>query len=214
MVIDTGTGIFGRSRSNMLDQLETSDVPDAVYEAVTGFTKSGQPAPQHPQRYKLADARFFSVKRLNVNLVKMLEDSDKKKKGFTNFVNGQLPKNTFMLVAGIKLEVLRTATGAEAEVLSGEFKTLFNNSDFAFVTNGESTLTVNRTSNVFMDLANNGYARPASGGQVEEGVLYLDNSRLLHPEVQIDFNLDLATLGQTNLDFIKATFIGTALIPA
>jgi hypothetical protein len=212
--MDTGTGIFGRSRNLMLEHLDTSDIPDAVYEAVTGFKKNGEVAPPPAQRYKLADFRAYATKPLDKTLVSMFEDKDTRKQGMSNLVTGKLPKNFYLLLLGIKLEVLRTATGAEAEVLAGDFKTLVNNPDFAFVKNGESSLKTNRSAITFLEMPNNAYARAASG-QLEEGVFYLDNNRIMQPETRIDLEIDLAAASpHPTRDFLRATLIGTALIPA
>jgi hypothetical protein len=163
-------------------------------------------------KLRLADALVYSIKPVNgAKTVKMFQSQDMKEVGLRNITNGKLPKNMAMLVSGIILQQGVAATGA---LTADEQKT----TGFDFIDtvpalcSGEFTLKANKKQ--IVDSTSNFVFKTKEFTQVTKGYYKLANPRLIHDDVEIEWDIELGSV--TGLDAKTVLFgalHGTVTIP-
>jgi len=161
-------------------------------------------------KLRLADHVVYSIKPVRgAKTIKMFESQDVKEVGLRNISNAKLPKNMALLVSGIYL-LQGIATSQDSESLK---VTTFNTIDsIGALANGEFKLKANKKQLV-SDTSNRNFITDGFS-QVPKGFYKLANPRLIHDDIDIEFEIELGTL--TGLDANAAIYVGlvgTATIP-
>ncbi|MDO9186938.1 MAG: hypothetical protein Q7W13_13070 [Bacteroidia bacterium] len=155
------------------------------------------------KRLQLADTIFYAVKAAGAGTtIKMITNADVKSVGISNFANGKLDKDNYLLLTHVRLTsgisvigAVDTAFGiAGKEILNGqvEFKA------------GTKYLLPNECGNKIFDTTNQ--------TDITTGTYRLANPKWLEPQQQIEFNLSLSQAAPVNT-FIRVELIGSAVIP-
>ncbi len=161
-------------------------------------------------KLRLADHLVYSIKPVKgAKTIKMFESQDVKEVGLRNISNAKLPKNMALLVSGIyMLQGVAGSLDTDAIKVT-TFDTI--NSIGAFA-NGEFKLKANKKQLV-SDTSNRNFIT-AGFSQVPSGFYKLANPRLIHDDIDIEFEIELGTI--TGVDpnaVIMVGLVGTATIP-
>ena len=161
-------------------------------------------------KLRLADHLVYSIKPIQgAKTIKLFESQDVKEVGLRNISNAKLPKNMAMLVSGIYLLQGTPASLSSDDVKQTTFATL---TSVGALANGEFKLKANKKQLV-SDTSNRKFCtddymlRP-------RGYYKLDNPRLIHDDVEIEFEVELGTI--TGIPANSVLYIGlegTATIP-
>jgi hypothetical protein len=161
-------------------------------------------------KLRLADHLVYSIKPVKgAKTIKMFESQDVKEVGLRNISNAKLPKNMALLVSGIyMLQGVAGSLDTDAIKVT-TFDTISNIGAFA---NGEFKLKANKKQLV-SDTSNRNFIT-AGFSQVPSGFYKLANPRLIHDDIDIEFEIELGTI--TGVDpnaVIMVGLVGTATIP-
>lgn len=161
-------------------------------------------------KLRLADHLVYSIKPVNgAKTIKMFETQDVKEVGLRNISNAKLPKNMALLVSGIYL-LTGVATSLSVEdIKKVKFTTLDNTPPLA---NGEFKLKANKKQLV-SDTSNRKFITD-DFRLVPKGFFKLANPRLIHDDIEIEFEIELGTAA--GLDANQVLYVGlegTATIP-
>jgi len=161
-------------------------------------------------KLRLADHVVYSIKPVRgAKTIKMFESQDVKEVGLRNISNAKLPKNMALMVSGIYL-LQGVASSQDLDALKVvTFNTIDNVGALA---NGEFKLKANKKQLV-SDTSNRSFITD-NFSQVPKGFYKLANPRLIHDDIDIEFEIELGTL--TGLDpnaVIYVGLVGTATIP-
>lgn len=141
-------------------------------------------------KLRLADTVIYTVKPVNgAKTVKLFETQDVKEVGLRNISNGRLPKNSALLVSGIVL-LQGTATSLSAD---DQKATAFDLIDgVGPLSTGEFTLKANKKQ--IIDSTSNYVFRTKDFHSVTKGYYKLANPRLIHDDVDVEWELELGTV--------------------
>jgi hypothetical protein len=161
-------------------------------------------------KLRLADHVVYSIKAINgAKTIRMFESQDVKEVGMRNISNAKLPKNMAMLVSGIYL-LQGVASSLDTDAIKvTTFETIDTKGALA---NGEFKLKANKKQLV-SDTSNRNFITNGFT-QVPKGFYKLANPRLIHDDIDIEFEIELGTI--TGLDpnaVIYVGLVGTATIP-
>ncbi len=161
-------------------------------------------------KLRLADQLIYTIKPINgAKTIKMFESQDVKEVGLRNISNAKLPKNMALLVSGIYL------LQGQANSLSAEdIKTTPLNTieGLGALANGEFKLKANKKQLV-SDTSNRNFVTN-DFHMVPKGFYKLANPRLIHDDIDIEFEIELGTIGGLNANtIIYVGLTGTATIP-
>ena len=161
-------------------------------------------------KLRLADQLIYTIKPVNgAKTIKMFESQDVKEVGLRNISNAKLPKNMALLVSGIYL-----LQGQAASLSNDDMKvTTFNTIDsVGALANGEFKLKANKKQLV-SDTSNRNFVTDQFT-LVPKGFYKLANPRLIHDDIDIEFEIELGTIGGINANtVIYLGLAGTATIP-
>lgn len=141
-------------------------------------------------KLRLADTVIYSIKPVNgAKTVKMFETQDIKEVGLRNLSNGRLPKNSALVVSGIIL-----LQGVAASLSADDQKsTVFDYIDsVGALSTGEFTLKANKKQ--IVDSTSNYVFKTKEFHAVTKGYYKLANPRLIHDDVDIEWELELGTV--------------------
>lgn len=155
------------------------------------------------KRLQLADTIFYTTKSIGaLQQIKMITNADVKSVGISNFANGKLDKDNYLLLTHVSLTAGISAVGPldasygipGKEILNGqvEFKS------------GTKYLLPNECGNKIFDTTGQ--------SEVKLGTYRLANPKWLEPQQQIEFNLALSQAAPVNTH-IRVELIGSAVIP-
>lgn len=161
-------------------------------------------------KLRLADHIVYTIKPVNgAKTIKMFESQDIKEVGLRNISNQKLPKNMAMIVSGIfMLQGIAATTGTD-DVKSTVFDIIDSK---AAIATGEFTLKANKKQ--LISETSNMVFKTGSFDLVPKGYYKLHNPRLIHDDVDIDFDIELGSI--TGLDakaYILVGLHGTVTIP-
>jgi hypothetical protein len=162
-------------------------------------------------KLRLADTVIYTIKPVNgAKTVKMFETQDVKETGLRNIGNGRLPKNSALLVSGIILLQGQVATTINPDEMKS---TVFDVIDsVGALATGEFTLKANKKQ--IVDTTSNYVFKTTGFTGVTKGYYKLANPRLIHDDVDIEWELNLGTV--TGIDpktVIYGGLHGTITIP-
>jgi hypothetical protein len=161
-------------------------------------------------KLRLADHLVYSIKPVKgAKTIKMFESQDVKEVGLRNISNAKLPKNMALLVSGI---YMLQGVAASQDIDAIKVTTFDSISAIGAFANGEFKLKANKKQLV-SDTSNRNFI--TSGfSQVPNGFYKLANPRLIHDDIDIEFEIELGTI--TGVDpnaVIMVGLVGTATIP-
>jgi hypothetical protein len=161
-------------------------------------------------KLRLADHLIYTIKFVNgAKTIKMFESQDVKEVGLRNISNSKLPKNMALLVSGIFfLQGVATTSGVE-DLKQVKFDSI---ETVGPLMNGEFKLKANKKQ--LVSDTSNRYFVTNGFNAVPKGYYKLANPRLIHDDVDIEFEIELGTA--TGIPANTAIFIGlqgTATIP-
>jgi hypothetical protein len=161
-------------------------------------------------KLRLADHLVYSIKPVNgAKTIKMFESQDVKEVGLRNISNAKLPKNMALLVSGIYLLHGQAASLAVDDVKTTVFSTIDN---IGALSNGEFKLKANKKQLV-SDTSNRNFITTGFDN-VPKGFYKLANPRLIHDDIDIEFEIELGTITGLNANsVIYVGLAGTATIP-
>lgn len=161
-------------------------------------------------KLRLADHLIYTIKPVNgAKTIKMFESQDVKEVSLRNISNAKLPKNMALLVSGIYLLQGQAASLAVDDVKITPFNTIENVGALA---NGEFKLKANKKQLV-SDTSNRNFVT-TNFDMVPQGFYKLANPRLIHDDVDIEFEIELGTINGLNANtVIYVGLAGTATIP-
>lgn len=161
-------------------------------------------------KLRLADHLIYSIKPVKgAKTIKMFESQDVKEVGLRNISNAKLPKNMALLVSGIFMLQGMAASQNVDDIKVTTFETIDSVGAFA---NGEFKLKANKKQLV-SDTSNRNFITQGFS-QVPKGFYKLANPRLIHDDIDIEFEIELGTI--TGVDpnaVILVGLVGTATIP-
>jgi hypothetical protein len=161
-------------------------------------------------KLRLADHLVYTIKPINgAKTIKMFESQDVKEVNLRNISNGKLPKNMALLVSGIYLLQGEATSLSTDDVKVTKFDTIENVGALA---NGEFKLKANKKQLV-SDTSNRNFIT-ATFDMVPKGYYKLANPRLIHDDIDIEFEIELGTVNGLNPNtVIYVGLAGTATIP-
>lgn len=161
-------------------------------------------------KLRLADHLVYTIKPINgAKTIKMFESQDVKEVNLRNISNGKLPKNMALLVSGIYLLQGEATSLSTDDVKVTKFDTIENVGALA---NGEFKLKANKKQLV-SDTSNRNFIT-ATFDMVPKGYYKLANPRLIHDDIDIEFEIELGTVNGLNPNtVIYVGLSGTATIP-
>ncbi len=211
-------GYLGRlnplARARAVSKLTKGPVPSKGSRAE--FEKFFAELPGHIKeqllqgKLRLADHVVYTLKPIQgAKTVKMFESQDVKEDGIRNISNARLPKNMALLVSGIYL-----LQGNATSLVTDDIKqTVFDSiENIGALANGSFKFKANKKQLV-SEMSNRKFV---TGGfsLVPKGFFKLSNPRLIHDDVEIEFELDLGTVSGLNPNsVIYLGLEGTATIP-
>ncbi len=161
-------------------------------------------------KLRLADTLIYTIKPISASkTIKMFESQDVKQVGLRNISNGRLPKNTALLVSGIVLMQGISKSQNPDDVMSTNWDVI---DGIGALTTGEFTMKANKKQ--ILDSTSNYVFRTTGFTGVTKGYYKLSNPRLIHDDVDIEWEIDLGSI--TGLDpnaFLFGGLHGTATIP-
>lgn len=165
-----------------------AELPDAIKEGLL----SG--------KLRLADTVIYTVKPINgAKTIKMFESQDIKEVGLRNIGN-RLPKNSALLVSGIILLHGTASTLAPDDLKATSFDVIDN---IGALATGEFKLKANKKQ--IVDSISNYVFKTTGFTNVTKGYYKLANPRLIHDDVDIEWEIELGTV--TGID-PKAVLFG------
>jgi hypothetical protein len=182
------------SRVRAMSKLVKRQIPSRGSRAE--FEKFFPELPQHIRQgllkgnLRLADHTIYSKKLIQgAKTIKLFESQDVKEVGMRNISNAKLPKNMALLVSGIYLLQGVAASASADDVKITTYDTL---ETVGALANGEFKLKANKKQLV-SDTSNrkfisNGYT------MIPKGYFKLANPRLIHDDVEIEFEVELGTV--------------------
>ncbi|HRJ29634.1 MAG: hypothetical protein KF725_03765 [Cyclobacteriaceae bacterium] len=161
-------------------------------------------------KLRLADHLIYTIKPVKgAKTIKMFESQDVKEVNLRNISNAKLPKNMALLVSGIYL-LHGVADSLDIDdIKTAKFETIENVGALA---NGEFKLKANKKQLV-SDTSNRKFVT-TQFDMVPKGFYKLSNPRLIHDDVDIEFEIELGTI--KGLDANSVIYVGlegTATIP-
>ncbi len=161
-------------------------------------------------KLKLADGLIYTIKPVGgAKTIKLFESQDVKEVGLRNISNARLPKNTALLVSGIIL-LQGVASSLSAD---GQKSTVFDTIDsLGALASGEFKLKANKKQ--IVESLSNYVFRTDGFSSVTKGYYKLANPRLIHDDVEIEWEIELGTVNgiQANTVLYGALH-GTLTIP-
>lgn len=161
-------------------------------------------------KLRLADQLIYTIKPVKgAKTIKMFESQDVKEVGLRNISNAKLPKNMALLVSGIYL-LQGKATSLEVDdVKTTTFETI---ESVGAIANGEFKLKANKKQLV-SDTSNRNFVT-TNFDMVPKGFYKLANPRLIHDDIDIEFEIELGTISGVDANtVIYVGLTGTATIP-
>lgn len=161
-------------------------------------------------KLRLADHLIYTIKPVKgAKTIKMFESQDVKEVNLRNISNAKLPKNMALLVSGIYL-LHGVADSLDIDdIKTTKFETIENVGALA---NGEFKLKANKKQLV-SDTSNRKFVT-TQFDMVPKGFYKLSNPRLIHDDVDIEFEIELGTIkGIDANSVIYVGLEGTATIP-
>ncbi len=161
-------------------------------------------------KLRLADHLVYSIKPIQgAKTIKLFESQDVKEVGLRNISNAKLPKNMAMLVSGIYLLQGTAASLATDDVKQTTFSTL---TSIGALANGEFKLKANKKQLV-SDTSNRKFCTDDYSLR-PKGYYKLDNPRLIHDDVEIEFEVELGSISGISANSVLYIGLeGTATIP-
>jgi hypothetical protein len=161
-------------------------------------------------KLRLADHLIYTIKPVKgAKTIKMFESQDVKEVNLRNISNAKLPKNMALLVSGIYM-LHGVADSLDIDdIKTAKFETIENVGALA---NGEFKLKANKKQLV-SDTSNRKFVT-TQFDMVPKGFYKLSNPRLIHDDVDIEFEIELGTI--KGLDANSVIYVGlegTATIP-
>lgn len=161
-------------------------------------------------KLRLADQLIYTIKPIKgAKTIKMFESQDVKEVNLRNISNAKLPKNMALLVSGIYL-LHGVATSLDIDdIKTTKFDTIEN---IGALANGEFKLKANKKQLV-SDTSNRKFVT-TQFDMVPKSFYKLANPRLIHDDVDIEFEIELGTI--KGLDANSVLYVGlegTATIP-
>lgn len=161
-------------------------------------------------KLRLADQLIYTIKAVKgAKTIKMFESQDVKEVNLRNISNAKLPKNMALLVSGIYL-LHGVATSLDVDdVKTTKFESIEN---IGAIANGEFKLKANKKQLV-SDTSNRKFVT-TQFNMVPKSFYKLANPRLIHDDVDIEFEIELGTI--KGLDPNSVLYVGlegTATIP-
>lgn len=201
-------------RAKAINKLSKKHIPSMGSRAE--FEKFFPELPKHIKdqlldgKLRLADHLVYSIKAVNgAKTIKMFESQDVREVGLRNISNAKLPKNMALLVSGIYM-LQATAAGLTPDDLK---VVVFNNiKTVGPIANGEFKLKANKKQLV-SDTSNRNFITTQTQ-LYPEGFYKLANPRLIHDDIDIEFEIELGTV--TGIPANTVIFVGlsgTATIP-
>ncbi|MDB5274467.1 MAG: hypothetical protein JWO58_2834 [Chitinophagaceae bacterium] len=222
-------GLDGESNAELLGYLNSLDAVSRV-RAMSKLVKKQIPSrgsraefekffPELPQHIKdgllkgtlrLADHTVYSIKPINgAKTIKLFESQDVKEVGLRNISNAKLPKNMALLVSGIYLLQGVAASLGNDDVKVSTFDQL---ESIGPLSNGEFKLKANKKQLV-SETSNRKFIT-TNYNLVPKGYFKLANPRLIHDDVEIEFEVELGTVTGLNANAVLYVGLdGTATIP-
>lgn len=154
-----------------------AELPDAIKEGLlTG-------------KLRLADTVIYTVKPIaGAKTIKMFESQDIKEVGLRNIGN-RLPKNSALLVSGIILLQGTAASLSQDDLKATSFDVIDNVGALA---TGEFKLKANKKQ--IVDSISNYVFKTTGFTNVTKGYYKLANPRLIHDDVDIEWEIELGTV--------------------
>jgi hypothetical protein len=161
-------------------------------------------------KLRLADQLIYTIKPVNgAKTIKMFESQDVKEVGLRNISNAKLPKNMALLVSGIYLLQGQAASLSAEDIKIAPLTTI---EGIGALANGEFKLKANKKQLV-SDTSNRNFVTN-DFHMVPKGFYKLANPRLIHDDIDIEFEIELGTIGGINANtIIYVGLTGTATIP-
>lgn len=161
-------------------------------------------------KLRLADHLIYTIKPVKgAKTIKMFESQDVKEVNLRNISNAKLPKNMALLVSGIYLLHGVSDTLEIDDVKITKFDTIENVGALA---NGEFKLKANKKQLV-SDTSNRKFVT-TQFDMVPKGFYKLSNPRLIHDDVDIEFEIELGTIKGIEANSVLYVGLeGTATIP-
>jgi hypothetical protein len=161
-------------------------------------------------KLRLADQLIYTIKPIKgAKTIKMFESQDVKEVNLRNISNAKLPKNMALLVSGIYL-LHGVATSLDVDdIKTTKFDSIEN---IGALANGEFKLKANKKQLV-SDTSNRKFVT-TQFDMVPKSFYKLANPRLIHDDVDIEFEIELGTIkGLDPNSVIYVGLEGTATIP-
>jgi hypothetical protein len=161
-------------------------------------------------KLRLADQLIYTIKPVKgAKTIKMFESQDVKEVNLRNISNAKLPKNMALLVSGIYLLHGIAESLDIDDIKTTEFDTI---ESVGALANGEFKLKANKKQLV-SDTSNRKFVT-TQFDMVPKGFYKLSNPRLIHDDVDIEFEIELGTIkGIEANSVIYVGLEGTATIP-
>jgi hypothetical protein len=161
-------------------------------------------------KLRLADHLIYTIKAVNgAKTIKMFESQDVKEVSLRNISNAKLPKNMALLVSGIYLLQGEAASLSVDDLKITKFDTIEN---IGALANGEFKLKANKKQLV-SDTSNRKFVT-TQFDMVPKGYYKLSNPRLIHDDIDIEFEIELGTVSGINANTVLYVGLdGTATIP-
>lgn len=202
------------ARAKAMQKLTKKPIPSQGSRAE--FEKFFVELPKHIKeqllqgKLRLADHLIYTIKPVNgAKTIKMFESQDVKEVGLRNISNAKLPKNMALLVSGIFMLQGEAPSLNVEDIKITKFETIENVGALA---NGEFKLKANKKQLV-SDTSNRNFVT-RDFDKVPMGFYKLANPRLIHDDIDIEFEIDLGTINGINANtVIYIGLSGTATIP-
>jgi hypothetical protein len=161
-------------------------------------------------KLRLADHLIYTIKPVNgAKTIKMFESQDVKEVGLRNISNAKLPKNMALLVSGIFMLQGEASSLSVDDIKIATFDTI---ESIGALANGEFKLKANKKQLV-SDTSNRNFVT-GQFDMVPKGFYKLANPRLIHDDIDIEFEIELGTINGINANtVIYIGLSGTATIP-
>lgn len=161
-------------------------------------------------KLRLADHLIYTIKPVNgAKTIKMFESQDVKEVGLRNISNAKLPKNMALLVSGIFMLQGEASSLSVDDIKITKFDTI---ESIGALANGEFKLKANKKQLV-SDTSNRNFVT-SQFDMVPKGFYKLANPRLIHDDIDIEFEIELGTINGINANtVIYIGLSGTATIP-
>lgn len=207
-------GLNPVARSRAMSKIMKKQIPSQGSRAE--FEKFFVELPQHIKdqlkdaKLRLADHLVYTIKPVNgAKTIKMFESQDVKEVGLRNISNAKLPKNMALLVSGIYLLQGEAVSLGVDDVKVTKFSSI---ETVGALANGEFKLKANKKQLV-SDTSNRNFITTGFSN-VPQGFYKLSNPRLIHDDIDIEFEIELGTVnGVSATTVIFVGLVGTATIP-